>query len=274
MTTRELAPLEITLDADGRLLFPTQAWYHALIQGMLVFGGGVLFLVVASVTGMKPRGGSGSAPKMSTDAAAFLTFLGATVFGAGWLLNKTFRHFTVVDVRRRLVSRQSRVADRPVWEGPLAGFDQILEVGVTTRPAGVTAENLGKGVGGAFGAGRQESEQGLPPDVSLVFLLQDGSVAEVTAFANGKHQAWLAENRALLLAEHLDRPHRLSPPGSLLEVRRGGPGNRPRFTVTTQAERDSRSENVQATILKWVLIVGFLVVGWFLLMIASGVWKH
>ncbi len=264
----ELAELEILQDGSSQLLFETQAFYHAPIQALLVFGGGVLFVVFASLTGLKARSGS-AAPTMETETAITLIIAGILSLAVGLALQYIFKHYTVFDFRSGMVLRQARALGKCIWEGQLFRLDQVLSIGTTTRQAGVSAENLKMIVMGNFAKNRNKA---LPYDVSLVMLGKDGNIHEITAFRNGTHQANLAENRASLLARLADIPFAVSKEGEMLETVRK-PGKPLALQPVSISAIAKKPENIANTVLVWAILLIVLIGGWFLLMSASGVWK-
>ncbi|MBU1108112.1 MAG: hypothetical protein KKB51_15680 [Candidatus Riflebacteria bacterium] len=265
----ELAALDILPDGPGRLLFETLAFYHAPIQGLLVFGGGLIFMVIASLTGMRTKGGS-APPTMSGETASMLVVVGILALATGFALQHFFRHYTVFDFRRSLVSRQARAFGKVIWEGSLIRQDQVVAIGTTTRPAGISAENLKMIFIKNF---TKDTNRGLPNDVSLVMLGKDAKMLEITAFRNGTRHDQLASARASLLARHMNLPCKLCNQGEMLEVSRKH-GQPLSFHPVSQSEIAKKPENIANKILVWVIILIVLIGGWFALMIASGVWKH
>lgn len=267
--TSEIAALDLMLDGSGRLLFPTLAFYHAPIQGLMVFGAGLLFVVFASLTGMKPKGGS-SAPTMSGETAAMLAVVGILALASGIVLQHFFRHYTLFDFRRKRVSKQARAFGKPIWEGSLLRQDQIIAIGTTTRPAGVSAENFKLMLTSHFFSKSNNRE--LPYDVSLVVLGKDAKVYEITAFRNGTRQAHLASERAGILARQLNLPCQLCKEDEQLEVSRKH-GRPISFHPVSRSEIAKKPENIAKKVMVWVIILSVLIGGWFVLMLASGVWK-
>ncbi|PKL49548.1 MAG: hypothetical protein CVV42_06080 [Candidatus Riflebacteria bacterium HGW-Riflebacteria-2] len=264
----DLAALRILQDGSNRLLFETQAFYHAPIQALMVFGGGIVFAVIASLTGMKSKGGS-AAPSMEGETAVMLIVIGILALAAGLALQYIFRHYTVFDLRSGMVLRQARAAGKVIWEGPLFRLDQLLAVGTTTRSAGISAENLKMMIVGGLSKGNNRA---LPYDVSLVLLGKDGKIHEITAFRNGMRQAYLAENRADLLASVLSLPVTISKEGNMLQVVRK-PGRPISLQAVSISAVANKPENIANKALVWLILIVFLIGGWFLLMAWSGVWK-
>jgi len=264
----ELAELDVIADGSSRLLLETQAFYHAPIQGLLVFGGGILFMVIASVLGLGAKGGR-AAPSMENSTAVILTLVGALVLGAGLALQHIFRHYTVFDFRSGMLLQQARALGKVLWEGSLMRLDQLIAVGTTTRAAGISAENLKMIIISGLGKGRN---QGLPYDVSLAMLSKDGRIHEITAFRNGTRQATLAAGRADMLAGLMNIPCVISKEGEMLEVARK-PGRPMSLQAVSISAVAKRSENVANKVLMWLILLVFLIGGWFILMAWSGVWK-
>jgi hypothetical protein len=264
----ELKALNVLQDGPNRLLFETQAFYHAPIQGLLVFGGGVIFMVIASLTGMKSKGGS-AAPSMEGETAVMLIIAGVLALAAGIALQHIFRHYTVFDLRSGMILRQARALNKTLWEGPLLRLDQLIAVGTTTRQAGVSAENLKMIVVAQYSRGK---DQGLPYDVSLAMLGKDGTIHEITAFRNGTRQASLAAGRADLIARLVNLPCVISKEGEMLEAVRK-PGKPISLQAVSISAVAKRSENVANKVLMWLILLVFLIGGWFVLMAWSGVWK-
>jgi len=264
----ELAELGVLTDGPNRLLFETQAFYHAPIQGLLVFGGGMLFMVIASVLGLGTKGSS-SAPSMENSTAVILTIVGSLVLGAGLALQYIFRHYTVFDLRSGMLLQQARAMGKVLWEGSLMRLDQLISVGTTTRAAGISAENLKMIIIGGLSRGRN---QGLPYDVSLAMMSKDGRIHEITAFRNGTRQAALAAGRADMIAGLMNIPCVISREGEMLEAVRK-PGKPMSLQAVSISAVAKRSENVANKVLMWLILLVFLIGGWFVLMSWSGVWK-
>ncbi|PKL43741.1 MAG: hypothetical protein CVV41_08200 [Candidatus Riflebacteria bacterium HGW-Riflebacteria-1] len=264
----EIAALSIMQDGPNRLLFETQAFYHAPIQGLMVFGGGVLFMVFASLTGLGPKGGS-AAPSMENETAVMLTVAGILALAAGIALQNIFRHYTVFDVRSGAILRQARAFGKTLWEGQLTRVDQLVALGTTTRAAGISAENLKMIIIGNFS---KSDNRKLPYDVSLVMLGKDSKTHEITAFRNGTRQASLAAGRADLVSRLLNLPCHICNEGEMLEVVRK-PGKPLNFQAVSHSAVAKRSENVANKVLVWVFLLIVLIGGWFLLMAWSGVWR-
>lgn len=264
----ELAALEIIQDGSSKLLFETQAFYHPPIQGLLIFGGGLLFVVFASLTGMGSKRGS-AAPTMETETAVTLVITGIISLAIGLALQYAFKHYTVFDFRSSTLLRQARVLGKCIWEGQLLRLDQVLSIGTTTRSAGVSAENLKMAIAGNIS---KSANKTLPYDVSLLVLAKDGKSHEITAFRNGMHQVNLAENRAKLLALLANIPFTISREGEMLETVRK-PGKPPALQAVSISAIAKRPENIANQVLVWAILLIVLIGGWFVLMSSSGVWK-
>lgn len=265
----EIKALDLVPDGSGRLLFQTVASYHAPMHGLMIFGGGLLFMVFASVTGMKSSRSGSAAPTMSGETAAMLAVVGILALAAGLALQHFFRHYTLFDFRRKMVLRQARAFGKNIWEGSLIRQDQIVAIGTTTRVANMSAENLKLILTKYFS---NDGNKGLPYDVSLVMLGKDAKEYEITAFRNGSQQARLAAARAEMLAWQLNLPCQLCKEGEQLEVIRK-PGKPLNFYPVLHSEIAKRPANIANKVLSWVILVSVLVGGWFILMHASGVWK-
>ncbi|MDD3148680.1 MAG: hypothetical protein PHD82_15405 [Candidatus Riflebacteria bacterium] len=190
--------MELAKDGQARILVPSRTLIHSIFGFGIVIGAVMLFMVVASVTGLGSRRGS-AAPSMETSTAVIMSVLGAFFLGSGLGLRNLFQHYSVIDLKKRKLLRMTRIQNKIIEENAVVDLGNIKEFKIKSRTANVTADTILSLITSFFKKKQVTNELLQSQDFSLIALMKDGKEIEISAFANGEHASVLAERRKSFL---------------------------------------------------------------------------
>ncbi|MFZ5951491.1 MAG: hypothetical protein ACOYXC_12355 [Candidatus Rifleibacteriota bacterium] len=191
----------IGLEKDGadRILVPSRTFIHSIFGSGIIIGAVMLFMVFASITGAKAKGGS-AAPEMSGTTAIIMSLLGIGFLGGGIAMRNFFKHYTVIDLKRRKLLRLNRVMGKVIEETLAGDLNNVKELAIRDRVSHVSADMVLDMITGVFKKDKATNQMLEGRDFSLVAVMRDGKDIEVTSYTPGEKSYQLADQRR----EYLD----------------------------------------------------------------------
>lgn len=198
----DLQDMELSKDGPSRILVPSRIFVHSIFGIGIIIGAVMLFMVVASVTGLRSRSGS-AAPSMETSTAVIMSVAGLFFLGTGLGLRKLFQHFSVIDLKRRKLLRMTRIMGKIIEEEAVIDLSNIKSLTVKSRTANVSADTIIDLILSLFKRKKATNNLMNSQDFSLIAVMKDGKETEISAFANGETASELAEKRKNFFSELL-----------------------------------------------------------------------
>lgn len=234
--------ISLTKPDPETIIIPALTGIHSFFGGGIIMGTVLLFMVFASITGLGSASGK-APPEMSALTSVIMTITGAILlFGGNWLRN-SFKSFYILDKRKKMVLLRHQFSGNFFKDSAIIRLDHISGVSVRTRTAEVTAREIFDLLftSWIYGLMRKKQEAKTSEDTALVATLVNGSFIYLSHFENGQDNADAAFDAAREIDSWLDISD---------EIRQ----NRFREDFISPPQPPLTVE-----ILKWTLLIGFLI---------------